>query len=131
MVFSVPLCFCYRKPWQGYTEFCMLMNRPTFLFSAAALLHYKACARTRKQKFLDLALLVFGLFATVYTTSQTVSSGSQLRLSIQVKVLTMCDCGFFAAADRDAADERRVCATKVWQVPAEVVMGIKSARLSF
>lgn len=46
----VPLCFCYP-----------------------ALLHYKACAHTRKQKILDIALLVFGLLAAVYTTSQTVT----------------------------------------------------------
>ncbi|GAA5903401.1 amino acid transporter [Sporobolomyces salmoneus] len=46
----VPLCFCYP-----------------------ALLHYKACAHTRKQKILDIALLVFGIAAAVYTTSQTVT----------------------------------------------------------
>ncbi|GAA5953231.1 hypothetical protein JCM3765_007448 [Sporobolomyces pararoseus] len=46
----VPLCFCYP-----------------------ALLHYKACAHTRKQKILDIALLIFGLTAAVYTTSQTVT----------------------------------------------------------
>ncbi|GAA6060765.1 hypothetical protein JCM10212_006745 [Sporobolomyces blumeae] len=45
----VPLCFVYP-----------------------ALLHYKACAHTRKQKVLDMALLVFGLVAAVYTSSQTV-----------------------------------------------------------
>ncbi|KAM0791921.1 hypothetical protein ACM66B_004175 [Microbotryomycetes sp. NB124-2] len=53
----VPLCFCYP-----------------------ALLHYKACARSRKQKVADIALFVFGLFATVYTTSQTIQmllSGGQ------------------------------------------------------
>ncbi|GAA6014180.1 hypothetical protein JCM11491_004130 [Sporobolomyces phaffii] len=46
----VPLCFCYP-----------------------ALLHYKACAHTRKQKILDIALLVFGIVAAIYTTSQTVT----------------------------------------------------------
>ncbi|KAK4046579.1 hypothetical protein OIV83_005949 [Microbotryomycetes sp. JL201] len=53
----VPLCFCYP-----------------------ALLHYKACARTRKQKVADIVLFVFGLFATIYTTSQTIQmllSGGQ------------------------------------------------------
>ncbi|GAA5880516.1 hypothetical protein JCM16303_005412 [Sporobolomyces ruberrimus] len=46
----VPLCFVYP-----------------------ALLHYKACAHTRKQKILDIALLLFGIAAAIYTTSQTVT----------------------------------------------------------
>lgn len=37
-----------------------------------AMLHYKACARTRKQKMADIALMVFGLVAAAYTTIQTV-----------------------------------------------------------
>lgn len=37
-----------------------------------AMLHYKACARTRKQKVADIALMVFGLVAAAYTTIQTV-----------------------------------------------------------
>lgn len=36
------------------------------------MLHYKACARTRKQKAADIALMVFGLVAAAYTTIQTV-----------------------------------------------------------
>ena len=41
------------------------------------MLHYKACARTRKQKIADIALMVFGLIAAAYTTIQTVRvSGS-------------------------------------------------------
>ncbi|GAA5876473.1 hypothetical protein JCM1840_005549 [Sporobolomyces johnsonii] len=46
----VPLCFCYP-----------------------AMLHYKACAHTRKQKVADIALFVFGLLAAIYTTSQTIT----------------------------------------------------------
>ncbi|GAA5956652.1 hypothetical protein JCM21900_002327 [Sporobolomyces salmonicolor] len=46
----VPLCFCYP-----------------------AMLHYKACAHTRKQKVADIALFVFGLVAAIYTTSQTIT----------------------------------------------------------
>lgn len=38
-----------------------------------ALLHLKACARTRKQKAADIILIAFGAIATVYTTVQTVS----------------------------------------------------------
>ncbi|KAI0029278.1 transmembrane amino acid transporter protein-domain-containing protein [Vararia minispora EC-137] len=45
----VPLCFVYP-----------------------AMLHYKACARTRTQKAADIALGVFGLLAAAYTTVQTV-----------------------------------------------------------
>jgi proton-coupled amino acid transporter len=43
-------------------------------FIFPALLHFKACARTRSQKAADLALLVFGVVAAVFSTSQTVRS---------------------------------------------------------
>jgi proton-coupled amino acid transporter len=36
-----------------------------------AMLHYKACSRTRKQKAADIALIIFGLIAAAYTTAQT------------------------------------------------------------
>ncbi|KIM40578.1 hypothetical protein M413DRAFT_164230 [Hebeloma cylindrosporum] len=36
-----------------------------------AMLHYKACSRTRKQKAADIALIIFGLIAAAYTTTQT------------------------------------------------------------
>lgn len=36
------------------------------------MLHYKACARTRKQKLYDIALILFGALATFYTTAQTI-----------------------------------------------------------
>lgn len=49
---SVPLCYVYPP-----------------------LLHYKACARTRKEKAGDIALLVFGVLAAVYTTAQTIRVG--------------------------------------------------------
>ncbi|KAI0749738.1 transmembrane amino acid transporter protein-domain-containing protein [Daedaleopsis nitida] len=37
-----------------------------------AMLHYKACARTRKQKAADIALMIFGTIAAAYTTTQTI-----------------------------------------------------------
>ncbi|KAI0091043.1 transmembrane amino acid transporter protein-domain-containing protein [Irpex rosettiformis] len=37
-----------------------------------AMLHYKACARTRKQKIADISLMIFGMLAAAYTTVQTV-----------------------------------------------------------
>jgi len=37
-----------------------------------AMLHYKACARTRKQKMADIAMVVFGLIVAAYTTIQTI-----------------------------------------------------------
>ncbi|KAI0649467.1 transmembrane amino acid transporter protein-domain-containing protein [Trametes meyenii] len=37
-----------------------------------AMLHYKACARTRKEKLIDIALMVFGMIAAIYTTAQTI-----------------------------------------------------------
>ncbi|KAI0261811.1 transmembrane amino acid transporter protein-domain-containing protein [Russula aff. rugulosa BPL654] len=36
-----------------------------------AMLHYKACAHTRRQKAADIALGVFGVVAAIYTTAQT------------------------------------------------------------
>lgn len=45
----VPLCFCYP-----------------------AMLHYKACAKTRKAKVIDGALIFFGATMAVYTSIQTV-----------------------------------------------------------
>lgn len=37
------------------------------------MLHYKACARTWKQKAADITLGVFGVVAAIYTTVQTVA----------------------------------------------------------
>ncbi len=47
--FSVPLCFVYP-----------------------AMLHYKACAHTWRQKAADIALGIFGTAAAIYTTFQTI-----------------------------------------------------------
>ncbi|KAI0041159.1 hypothetical protein FA95DRAFT_1591132 [Auriscalpium vulgare] len=38
-----------------------------------AMLHYKACAHTLKQKAADIALGVFGVVAALYTTVQTLA----------------------------------------------------------
>ncbi len=46
---SVPLCYVYP-----------------------ALLHYKAVARTRSEKWKDIAMIVFGMIAAAYTTVQTI-----------------------------------------------------------
>jgi len=37
------------------------------------MLHYKACARTWKQKAADIALGIFGVVAALYTTGQTIA----------------------------------------------------------
>jgi len=37
-----------------------------------AMLHYKACARTKREKFSDIALMLFGTIAAIYTTTQTI-----------------------------------------------------------
>ena len=55
--FSVPLCYVYP-----------------------AMLHYKACAKTRRQKLADIALIVFGLIAAVYTSSQTLKVRRRVAL---------------------------------------------------
>lgn len=63
---SVPLCYVYP-----------------------AMLHYKACARTRKQKLADVALMVFGMAAATYTTVQTVHVSSRpLHISVARVSLT-------------------------------------------
>ncbi|KAG5721304.1 hypothetical protein E4T56_gene5307, partial [Termitomyces sp. T112] len=36
-----------------------------------AMLHYRACARTFRQKAADISLIVFGTVAFCYTTAQT------------------------------------------------------------
>ncbi|KAF8969229.1 transmembrane amino acid transporter protein-domain-containing protein [Flammula alnicola] len=43
-----------------------------------AMLHYKACSRTRREKLADIALIVFGLLAAAYTTVQTLKCLAQL-----------------------------------------------------
>lgn len=43
------------------------------------MLHYKACARTRKEKVGDIAVMVFGALAAVYTTVQTIKVGFRHR----------------------------------------------------
>ena len=45
------------------------------------MLHYKACARTRKQKIADIVLMVFGLAAAAYTTIQTVKVSPSFSLT--------------------------------------------------
>lgn len=51
----VPLCFCYP-----------------------AMLHYKACAKSRTQKAIDIVLVLFGVAMAIYTSIQTVSWGCTL-----------------------------------------------------
>jgi hypothetical protein len=41
------------------------------------MLHLKACARTRREKAADWALIVFGIVAAVYTTLQTLAVSSR------------------------------------------------------
>jgi len=36
------------------------------------MIHYKACAKTRKEKLADIALILFGVVAALYTTVQTI-----------------------------------------------------------
>ncbi|KAL5526503.1 hypothetical protein ACEPAF_8227 [Sanghuangporus sanghuang] len=38
-----------------------------------AMLHYKACARSRRAKVADIALMIFGTLAAAYTTIQTIA----------------------------------------------------------
>ncbi|KAI0925876.1 hypothetical protein AcV5_008488 [Taiwanofungus camphoratus] len=70
--------FCSALSWIGASDLDKFVS---FVGSFAcvplcyvypAMLHYKACARTRKQKLADVALMVFGMAAATYTTVQTV-----------------------------------------------------------
>jgi solute carrier family 36 (proton-coupled amino acid transporter) len=54
-----------------------------------AMLHYKACAHTRKQKLADIAMIGFGLIAAVFTTVQTI----KLMIEPQVGVPPSGPCG--------------------------------------
>jgi proton-coupled amino acid transporter len=40
------------------------------------MIHYKACAKTRKEKLADIALMIFGFVAALYTTVQTIRVSS-------------------------------------------------------
>lgn len=53
-------------------KFTDLSNSVPLCFLYPAMLHYRACAKTRKQKIADIALGVFGIVAAVYTTVQTI-----------------------------------------------------------
>ena len=46
------------------------------------MLHYKACARTWKQKAADIALGVFGVVAAIYTTVQTLVVSARHRFTV-------------------------------------------------
>ena len=52
------------------------------------MLHYKACARTRRQKAADIALMIFGIVAAVYTTAQTI----KVRLRLPHRALLPSHC---------------------------------------
>jgi len=69
---------CYIVAWLGASDLDKFVS---FIGSFAciplcyvypAMLHYKACARTRWAKGKDIALMVFGLAAAVFTTVQTI-----------------------------------------------------------
>ncbi|VDB92299.1 unnamed protein product [Peniophora sp. CBMAI 1063] len=70
--------FCAALAWAGASDldkFVSLIGSfacVPLCFTYPAMLHYKACARTRKQKAADIALGVFGIVAAAYTTAQTV-----------------------------------------------------------
>jgi len=70
--------FCAGLSWVGASDLDKFVS---FVGSFAcvplcyvypAMLHYKACAHTRKQKIADIALMIFGTVAAAYTTIQTV-----------------------------------------------------------
>ncbi|TFY57488.1 hypothetical protein EVJ58_g6989 [Rhodofomes roseus] len=74
----ITVVFCCALSWAGASDLDKFVS---FVGSFAcvplcyvypALLHYKACAHTRRQKIADIALMIFGMVAATYTTIQTV-----------------------------------------------------------
>ena len=59
---------CLLNAWRTHCSFSSV----PLCYVYPAMLHYKACAHTRKQKMADIAMIVFGLIAAAYTTTQTV-----------------------------------------------------------
>lgn len=81
------------------------------------MLHYKACARTRKQKIADIALMVFGLGAAAYTTIQTVRV-RLLYLSHTVSVqLTRIVLAYDGPSARRRSHVRAVRECSSWWIP--------------
>ena len=62
--------------WRSLTSRIVLFRSVPLCYVYPAMLHYKACARTQKQKIADIVLMVFGLAAAAYTTIQTVKVSS-------------------------------------------------------
>ena len=54
-----------------------------------AMLHYKAAAFTRKQKIADIAMMVFGIIACVFTTAQTLKVWAIVILSTMLDADTL------------------------------------------
>jgi solute carrier family 36 (proton-coupled amino acid transporter) len=63
--FSVPLCYVYPP-----------------------MLHYKACARTKRERVADIALMVFGAAAAVYTTIQTLQVRDGLFIPVSTLIIS-------------------------------------------
>lgn len=80
-----------------------------------AMLHYKACAHTRRQKIIDIALMVFGSIAAVYTTAQTITVCSDRLQPILARN------SFFAA---HACARRRQSKVRVLQLRLKRIDGL-------
>lgn len=71
--------FCSFLSWAGaadldkFVSFVGSFACVPLCYVYPAMLHYKACAHTRRQKIADIALMIFGTVAAAYTTIQTVN----------------------------------------------------------
>ncbi|KAG5721613.1 putative amino acid permease C3H1.09c [Termitomyces sp. T112] len=69
---------CAAIAWAGKADLgkfvaligCLFCVPLTYIYPP--ILHYRACARSRKQKIVDASLVVLGIVVCVYTTAQTV-----------------------------------------------------------
>jgi len=74
----VTVMFCCALSWAGandldkFVSFVGSFACVPLCYVYPAMLHFKACAHTRKQKIADIALMIFGIVAATYTTVQTV-----------------------------------------------------------
>ncbi|KAH9928701.1 transmembrane amino acid transporter protein-domain-containing protein [Fomitopsis serialis] len=74
----VTIMFCCALSWAGandldkFVSFVGSFACVPLCYVYPAMLHFKACAHTRKQKVADIALMIFGIVAATYTTVQTV-----------------------------------------------------------
>ena len=111
----------------------MLTNTPLVSHCATSTLRCcitKPVARTRKQKVADIALMVFGMAAAIYTTAQTVHVSDSLKFITSVMLMPVdSSCLHPRLRQRQSSDAARPLKTK-FTVPRRLVSPIDDMHLS-